>query len=60
MDPDLHSKFGSGSRRAKATHKIRKSKEISCFEMLEASHVPSLGVLFGGIGISNLQFLIKK
>jgi hypothetical protein len=34
-DPDLHSESGSRSvsRRAKMTHKNRKSEEISCFEV---------------------------
>jgi hypothetical protein len=32
VDPDPES--GSGSRRAKVTHKSRKNYEISCFEVL--------------------------
>jgi hypothetical protein len=31
VDPDPYSEFGSGSRRAKITHK----KEISCVEVLD-------------------------
>jgi hypothetical protein len=43
-DPDLDPDFqvsgsGSGSRRAKMTHKSRKNLEMSCFEVLD--------VLFG-------------
>ncbi len=34
VDPDPYSESGSGSRRAKMTHKSRK-KEISCFEVLD-------------------------
>jgi hypothetical protein len=33
--PDPHSNCGSGSRRAKMTHKIEKSTEFSCFEVLD-------------------------
>jgi hypothetical protein len=38
MMPPLPSRVagsGSGSRRAKMTYKNRKSKEISCFEVLD-------------------------
>jgi hypothetical protein len=35
MDPDPYSESGSGSRRAKMTHKSRKNEEISCFEVLD-------------------------
>jgi hypothetical protein len=36
VGPDPYSKFGSGSRRAKMTHKSkRKVEEISCFEGLD-------------------------
>ncbi len=55
----------SGSRRAKMTHKYRKSKELSCFEVLNVLfwcwrlHC-SLCVLYGGLRISKLQFSIQK
>jgi hypothetical protein len=35
VDPDPYSESGSGSRRAKMTHKIKKNSEISCFEVLD-------------------------
>jgi hypothetical protein len=47
-------------------HKNRKSTEFSCFEVLDVLFLRaegfscSLGVLYGGLGISKLQFLIKK
>ncbi len=56
---------GSGSRRAKMTHKNRKSTEFSCFwsvgcSLLRAERFScSLGVLCG-LGTSKLQFLVKK
>jgi hypothetical protein len=34
-DPNSESVSGSGSRRAKMTHKDGKSLEISCFEVLD-------------------------
>jgi hypothetical protein len=47
--------------------KIEKSTEFSCFEVLdvlfrgvEEGFSCSLGVLYGGLGISKLQFLVKK
>jgi hypothetical protein len=53
--PDAHLEYGSGSRRANMTHK---SEENSSFEML---HVfICLDVLYGGLGISEMQFLIKN
>jgi hypothetical protein len=65
-DPDLHSNSGSGSRsrRAKMTHKNRKKSRI--FMVLSTGCLRaegfscSLGVLYGGLGISKLQILIKK
>jgi hypothetical protein len=35
VDPDPHWESRSGSRRAKRAHKIEKSEEISCFELLD-------------------------
>ncbi len=35
VDPNPYSKSGSGSRRAKMTHKSKKNYEISCFEVLD-------------------------
>ncbi len=57
---------GSGSRRAKMTPKNRKKDRIFIFwsagcSLLRAeSFSCSLGVLYGGLGISKLQILIKK
>jgi hypothetical protein len=34
-DPDPYSESGSGSRRAKITHKNRKSEEIFSYEVLD-------------------------
>jgi hypothetical protein len=57
---------GSGSRRAKKTHKNKKKSRIVMFlstgcSLLRAEGFScSLGVLYGGQGISKLQFLIKK
>jgi hypothetical protein len=58
--------FGSGSRRAKMTHKNK--KKVQNFHVLkywmfsfEAEGFScSLGVLYGGQGISKLHLLIKK
>jgi hypothetical protein len=67
LDPDPHSNygFGSGSRRAKMTHKNRKKYRIFLFRSAgcsllraEGGFSCSLGVLYGGLGISKLQFLI--
>jgi hypothetical protein len=68
LDPDPHSNCGSrsGSRRAKMTHKNRKKARIFMFlstgcSLLRAEGFScSLGVLYAGLGISKLQFLIKK
>jgi hypothetical protein len=68
LDPDLdpHSNCGSGSRRAKMAHKNRKKSRIFMFLSTGCSLVRvegfscSLGVFYGGPGISKLQFLIKK
>ncbi len=54
------------SRRAKMTHKNRKKYRIFMFWSAGCSFLRaegfscSLGVLYGGLGISKLQFLIKK
>jgi hypothetical protein len=50
------------------THKKEKSTEFSCFEVLDSGYSLlrtegfscSLDVLYGGLRISKLQFLIKK
>jgi hypothetical protein len=68
LDPDPHSICGSGSgyRRAKMTHNNRKKSRIFMFlstgcSLLRAEGFScSLGVLYGGLGISKLQFFIKK
>jgi hypothetical protein len=58
--------FGSGSRRAKMTHKDRKKSRIFMFlstgcSLLRAEGFScSLGVLYGGLGISKIAILIKK
>jgi hypothetical protein len=64
VDPD--SKSGSGFRRAKITHKNRKKLRNFMFlsarcSLLRAEGFScSLDVLYGGLGISKLQILIKK
>ncbi len=45
-------------RRAKLTHKNR--KKVGCSLLRAEGFSCSLGVLYGGLGISKLQFLIKK
>jgi hypothetical protein len=66
LDPDPHSNCGSGSRGAKMAHKNRKKSRIFMFlstgcSLLRAKgFFCSLGVLYGSLGISKLQFLIKK
>jgi hypothetical protein len=61
VDPDPYSESGSGSRRAKITHKSRKN---SCFEVLDGLFCElqacNLDILYRGLGIGKLQFLIKK
>jgi hypothetical protein len=57
---------GSGSRRAKMTHKNRKKYRMFMFWSAGCSLLRtegfscSLGVFYEGLGISKLQFLIKK
>jgi hypothetical protein len=66
LDPDPHSNCGSGSRRAKMTHKNRKKSSIFMFlstgcSLLRAEGFScSLGVLYGGLGISKLQFFLSR
>jgi hypothetical protein len=68
LDPDPHSNCGSGSgsRRAKMTHKKRKKVRnfifsiAGCFLLRFEGFFCSIGVLYRGLGISKLQFLIKK
>jgi hypothetical protein len=53
-DPHWEYRSGSGSRRAKITHK---SKENSSFGVTDVSDVSALSPLWrGGLGISKLQF----
>jgi hypothetical protein len=58
VDPDTES--GSGSRRAKMSHKNGKNLEISCFELLDFLFLSaegffcSLDFLYGGLGIVKL------
>ncbi len=48
------------------THKYRKNTEFSCFEVLDVLFLRaegfscSLGVLYEGLGINKLKFLIRK
>jgi hypothetical protein len=65
--PDPGSRFGSGSRRAKMTHK--KSRKVNKFHFLKywmfsfegpEGFSCSVDVLYGGLRISKLQFLITK
>jgi hypothetical protein len=64
VDQDLES--GSGSRRAKITHKNRKKLRnvkfwsAGCSLLRAKGSSFSLDVLYGGLGISKLKFLIKK
>ncbi len=64
--PNPDSEFGSGSRRAKVTHTNRKKLRNFMFwsagySLLRTKGFScSLDVLYGGLGISELQFLIKK
>jgi hypothetical protein len=64
LDPDPHS--NSGSRRAKIIHKNTKKYRIfmilsaGCSLLRAEGFSCSLGVLYGVLGISKLQFLIKK
>ena len=59
-------KSGSGTRRAKMTHKNRKKYKIfmfwsaGCFLLRVEGFSCSLGVLYGGLWISKLQFLTKE
>ncbi len=69
-DPDPHGSaliWVAGSRtRAKMTHKNRKKSWIfmflstGCSLLMAEGFSCSLGVLYGGLGISKLQFLIIK
>jgi hypothetical protein len=66
MDPHSNCGSGSGSRRAKLIHENRKKSRIFMFLNTGCSFLRaegfscSLGVLYGGLGINKLQFLIKK
>jgi len=56
---------GSGSRRAKMTHKNSKSRifmflSTGCSLLRAESFSCSLGVLYGGLGISKLHFWSRK
>ncbi len=66
VNPDPDSESGSGSRRAKMTHKSRKNLEKFMlwsvgWPLLRAEvFFCNLDILYGGLGIGKLQFLIKK
>jgi hypothetical protein len=51
---------GSGFRRAKMTRKTRKKLSAGCFLLRAEGFSCSLDSLYGGLGISKLQFLIQK
>jgi hypothetical protein len=61
VDPDPYSESGSGSRRAKATHKSRKNLRNFMFLSAECSFLRAEGffcnldVLYGGIGIGTVN-----
>jgi hypothetical protein len=65
-DPDPYSESGSGSRRAKMTHKSRKKlvkvHVLKCWmaSFRAEDFFYNLDILYGGLGIGKLQFLIKK
>jgi hypothetical protein len=63
-DPVSGSLSGSGSRRAKMTHKNRKKvtkvTSTGCSLRSAEGFSCSFDVLYEGLGISKLQFLIKK
>jgi hypothetical protein len=64
VDPDSES--GSGSRRAKMTHKSRKKYKNFMFSSVKwpllrsEGFFSNLDVLYGGLGIGKLYFLIIK
>jgi hypothetical protein len=64
--PDPDSQSGSGSWRAKITHKNRKKLtnliflSAGCSLLRAEGFSSSLDVLYGGLGIGKLQFLISK
>ncbi len=66
VDPDPFPEFGSGFRGAKMTHKSRKKLRNIMFWSARCSlwraegFFCNLDVLYGGLGIGKLQFLIKK
>ncbi len=65
LDPVPHWEYGPGSgfRRAKMTHKSEENASFlsgRCFLLKGEDFSWSLNVLYGGLGISKLQFLIKK
>jgi hypothetical protein len=69
VDPDSYSESESGPRRAKMTHKSRKKlvkvHVLKCWiigwPLLRAEDFfYNLDILYGGLGIGKLQFLIKK
>jgi hypothetical protein len=58
LDPDPDSRFGS--RRKKLSHKNRKKGSAGCSLLRAEGFSCSMDVLYGGLRISKLQFLIKK
>jgi hypothetical protein len=60
VEPD-HPESGSESRRARRPIKIEKVKKFHVLKCWKAEGFScSLDVLYGGLGISKLQFLIQK
>ncbi len=66
VDPDPFSESGSGSRRAKMTHKRRRKKfrnfmfwSAGCSLLRAEGFFCHLNVFYGGLGIGKLYFLMK-
>ncbi len=63
VDPDPHWEYGSGSRRAQITHKSEETLKFwsaRCSRLRDEDSCWSLDVLYGGLGISKMQFLKKN
>jgi hypothetical protein len=66
VDSDPYTESGSGSRRAKITHKSRKYLRnfmfwsAGCSFLRPEGFFCNLDVLYGGLGMGKLLFLIKK
>jgi hypothetical protein len=60
LDPDPHWKYESGSRRAEKTRKSEENLSARYSFLRDEDFSFCSDVLYGGLGISKLQFLIKK